>query len=201
MLWIISFVLGFGFFVSMFCFADGFQKDDRFFGIFIISPLFSCLIANTIYSISFAANYFSKGNGFINDIVFCILILITASLTFIISSVLLAIIVFGVASPILQSISHYLYCRPNNWFTQKLVVRKSNLKSTDDFGKLYNYRMPFSYNRLSIVEVINSTPDAKGKKEKCYLCVPPTHYFISPKNAIAWTFGLSGNNYNPILET
>lgn len=80
----------------------------------------------------------------------------------------------------------------------------------DDFGTLYRKpstrRIPIrwsSQGRLEepmvMVKVVNSTPEPDGSYKDYFLRVPPD--IRTAKEAVAWTFGLDGSDYNPQVET
>ena len=50
-----------------------------------------------------------------------------------------------------------------------------------------------------MVEVQNSTPEPDGSVRTYFLRVPPG--MASARAAVAWTFGLDGASYQPIVET
>jgi len=50
-----------------------------------------------------------------------------------------------------------------------------------------------------MVEVQNSTPEPDGTRKTYYLRVPPN--LRTAREAVAWTFGLSGSQYRPERET
>ena len=52
---------------------------------------------------------------------------------------------------------------------------------------------------LTYLKVRNSTPELDGSFKDYFLCVPPT--MKRCKQAVAWTFGLEENDYNPEQET
>jgi len=68
----------------------------------------------------------------------------------------------------------------------------------DDFGKLYRKTLPDGQ-PICLVEVIDKTPEADGSHKKYHLCVPPN--VTSAREAVAWTFGLSAQEYDPEQET
>lgn len=68
----------------------------------------------------------------------------------------------------------------------------------DKFGVLYCQRIDQG-EPLSIVRVINSTPEPDGTYKEYFLRVPP--HMRSAEEAVAWTFGLEPDDYNPIVET
>ncbi|GAA1520372.1 hypothetical protein GCM10009827_039970 [Dactylosporangium maewongense] len=52
---------------------------------------------------------------------------------------------------------------------------------------------------LTMVEVINSTPEPDGTSRIYWLRVPPTTR--TPREGVAWTFGLTEQEYQPLVET
>jgi hypothetical protein len=52
---------------------------------------------------------------------------------------------------------------------------------------------------IVIVKVLNSTPEADGSTKNYFLRVPPE--IRTAKEAVAWTFGMSGEEYSPLRET
>ena len=50
-----------------------------------------------------------------------------------------------------------------------------------------------------VVKVINSTKELDGTYKIYWLRVPP--HITSAKDGVAWTFGLSKDDYNPKVET
>jgi hypothetical protein len=52
---------------------------------------------------------------------------------------------------------------------------------------------------LVMVEVRNSTPEPDGSFRTYFLRVPPA--MTSSQEAVAWTFGMSGEEYAPAQET
>jgi hypothetical protein len=50
-----------------------------------------------------------------------------------------------------------------------------------------------------MVEVVNSTPEPDGSRKRYWLRVPPD--MQTAREAVAWTFGLSGAEYDPAKET
>jgi hypothetical protein len=51
------------------------------------------------------------------------------------------------------------------------------------------------FTHMRFVEVINSTPEKDGSYKHFFKRVPPE--MSTPKEAVAWTFGVNGNDYNP----
>ena len=50
-----------------------------------------------------------------------------------------------------------------------------------------------------MVEVVNSTPEPDGTRRTYFLRVPPAT--TSAREAVAWTFGLRGDDYRPSIES
>jgi hypothetical protein len=78
----------------------------------------------------------------------------------------------------------------------------------DEFGVLYRIipteenTLPFSRDSLEpflIVKVANSSPEPDDSRKEYFLRVPP--YVRTAKEAVAWTFGVAGNKYHPLIET
>jgi hypothetical protein len=69
--------------------------------------------------------------------------------------------------------------------------------SHDDVGTLWS--APLGAEGLVVVEVRNSTPEPDGRYTTYWLRVPPE--VRTAHEAVAWTFGLSADDYHPILET
>jgi hypothetical protein len=65
-------------------------------------------------------------------------------------------------------------------------------------GTLYLKQLP-SDEALAIVRVKNSTPEPDGTYKEYFLRVPPT--CRTAQEAIAWTFGLGKDEYDPAVET
>ena len=89
-------------------------------------------------------------------------------------------------------------------FGAERLIREggAELVSEDETGRLW--RRSRSYRRwepepLVMVEVVNSTPEPDGSVRTYYLRVPPDMW--TARDAVAWTFGLSGSGYAPAQET
>ncbi|MGQ9371219.1 DUF6745 domain-containing protein [Azospirillum sp. ST 5-10] len=68
----------------------------------------------------------------------------------------------------------------------------------DDTGELW--RAPeFDGEALTMVRVLNATPEPDGSRRVYWLRVPP--YITSARQGVAWTFGLDPLTYRPRLET
>jgi hypothetical protein len=68
----------------------------------------------------------------------------------------------------------------------------------DNCGTLYRMNLP-SDEPILVVQVVNSTPEPDGSFNEYFLRVPPT--MVRARQAIAWTFGLSEEEYYPMVET
>ena len=78
------------------------------------------------------------------------------------------------------------------------------LRHSDDFGSLYierpvNQRDGWDENRLAFVKVCNSTPEPDGTYKDYWLRVPGN--LQRAKQAVAWTFGLTEEQYQPIVQS
>lgn len=85
-------------------------------------------------------------------------------------------------------------------FGQQRYIEESGLKAEhqDDFGILY--RKQFTDDEdLVMVKVVNSTPEPDGNYKDYWLRVPSE--MTRAKEAVAWTFGMSEDEYNPVVET
>ena len=74
----------------------------------------------------------------------------------------------------------------------------AQLVHSDECGALY--RREFADDEaLVMVHVVNSTPEPDGSSRKYMLRVPPT--MTMAREAVAWTFGLKPEEYEPAVET
>jgi hypothetical protein len=79
-----------------------------------------------------------------------------------------------------------------------LLDSNSELVSKDAFGELY--RRTFADDEpLTMVKVRNSTPEPDGTVKDYFLRVPPT--MTTAHEAVAWTAGMSAEEYKPVVET
>jgi hypothetical protein len=74
----------------------------------------------------------------------------------------------------------------------------SDLIQEDHFGKLFRKEIKDD-EPLVMVRVINSTPEPDGSHKPYFLRVPPT--VKSAHEAVAWTFGLKPEQYQPEQES
>jgi hypothetical protein len=67
----------------------------------------------------------------------------------------------------------------------------------DDYGKLWRCELPGD-EPLVMVEVVNATPEPDGTSATYLLRVPPTTR--TAKQAVAWTFGMTADDYHPAAQ-
>ncbi|MBY0549244.1 MAG: hypothetical protein K2W95_18360 [Candidatus Obscuribacterales bacterium] len=79
-----------------------------------------------------------------------------------------------------------------------LADSNAQLIDRDEFGTLYK-KSNSNDEPLVVLKVINSTPEADGTRKEYLLRVPP--YITSAKEAVAWTFDLSPEEYSLAVET
>ena len=79
----------------------------------------------------------------------------------------------------------------------------AELVDEDAVGRLWRRPFPRTGWRhtepLQMVEVRNATPEPDGTTRTYFLRVPPT--VRTAREAVAWTFGLEGKRYAPLVET
>jgi hypothetical protein len=68
----------------------------------------------------------------------------------------------------------------------------------DHCGILYRMNLA-SDEPILVVRVQNSTPEPDGTIKEYFLRVPPN--MMRARQAVAWTFGLSEEEYAPLAET
>jgi hypothetical protein len=69
---------------------------------------------------------------------------------------------------------------------------------SDETGTLWRLDLPGD-EPLVMVEVVNSTPEPDGTSRVYWLRVPPTTR--SAREGVAWTFGLTAEEYQPLVQT
>lgn len=79
-----------------------------------------------------------------------------------------------------------------------LVDSGAEIVHQDEFGTLYRKEMP-SDEPIVMVEVTNSTLEPDGGYRTYFLRVPPN--MATAREAVAWTFGMSANDYRPVFES
>lgn len=67
----------------------------------------------------------------------------------------------------------------------------------DETGILWRQR--WRWEAWAAVEVVNGTPESDGTYKHYFLQVPPT--VRTPREAVAWTYGLSERHYHPSMRT
>lgn len=70
--------------------------------------------------------------------------------------------------------------------------------SRDEAGVLWRVFLPGD-EPVTMVEVVNSTPEPDGSRRTYFLRVPPN--VRTAREGVAWTFGLSEEEYRPLQET
>jgi hypothetical protein len=70
--------------------------------------------------------------------------------------------------------------------------------SRDEYGVLWRVNLPDD-EPLVMVEVVNSTPEPDGTSRTYFLRVPPRTR--TPREGVAWTFGLTEEEYAPHVQT
>ena len=83
----------------------------------------------------------------------------------------------------------------------------ATLLHEDETGRLWRRWVGHrSYSYISrngedtvMVEVVNSTPEPDGSRRTYLLHVPPS--VSTAREAVAWTFGLRGDEYDPAQQT
>jgi len=68
----------------------------------------------------------------------------------------------------------------------------------DSYGTLYRMNLRGD-EPIMVVRVVNSTPEPDGTYNEYFLRVPPN--MLRAKQAIAWTFGLTEEEYEPLAQT
>jgi hypothetical protein len=79
-----------------------------------------------------------------------------------------------------------------------ILESNAQLVHTDECGALYRKELEGD-EALVMVHVVNSTPEPTGESKKYMLRVPPT--VQTAREAVAWTFGLKTDEYQPRIET
>lgn len=74
----------------------------------------------------------------------------------------------------------------------------AEIVNQDEFGTLYRKRMARD-EHLVMVRVKNSTPEPDGTFREYFLRVPPN--MRTAREAIAWTFDMEADEYNPLKQT
>lgn len=86
------------------------------------------------------------------------------------------------------------------YFTVERFLAESGAKplQEDETGKLWRVDFPDD-EPVVMVEVVNSTPEPDGSFHVFFLRVPPDTR--TAKAGVAWTFGLTEDEYRPVVQT
>lgn len=79
------------------------------------------------------------------------------------------------------------------------TVTDSDLDSLGEPRRLWRIQDAHGDDLLVAVEVVNSSPDADGSRRAYVLRVPPG--IRTCRAAVAWTFGIEPDGYEPAIET
>jgi hypothetical protein len=84
-------------------------------------------------------------------------------------------------------------------FGAERLVRElgAKLAAEDQYGRLW--RCPVGENVFAVVEVENGTAEADGTRRRYWLRVPPG--MRTPREAVAWTYGLQAQEYELAART
>jgi hypothetical protein len=81
-----------------------------------------------------------------------------------------------------------------------LDIAGAKLGQQDDYGKLWRTTLPVDGEPLTVVEVVNATPEHDGTRRRYFLRVPPTTR--TAREAVAWSFEFDDEaDYAPTVET
>jgi hypothetical protein len=84
-------------------------------------------------------------------------------------------------------------------FTPERFVREGGAYrvAQDETGILWRQR--WRWESWAAVEVLNGSPEPDGTYKRYFLQIPPN--IRSPREAVAWTYGLTEQRYRPALRT
>jgi hypothetical protein len=83
-------------------------------------------------------------------------------------------------------------------FERYLRESKAKRLHSDECGVLWRVELPGD-EPLVMVEVVNSTPEPDGSRRTYFLRVPPET--TRAREAVAWTFGVTEEEYQPLAQT
>ena len=82
----------------------------------------------------------------------------------------------------------YMFVTPERF----VALRGATCIARDEYGKLW--RRSWRLDAWAAVEVTNGTPEPDGTFKKYFLQVPA--HFQTPRQAVAWTYGLLPEQYS-----
>ena len=74
----------------------------------------------------------------------------------------------------------------------------ARLIGEDRYGRLWSIPLPGRRDAYVVVEVVNGTREPDGSRRRYFLRVPPT--MRSAHEAVAWTFGLTTQQYAAVAR-
>jgi hypothetical protein len=106
------------------------------------------------------------------------------------------------------SITFFDICHEENTELRRILIEKygwdryinssgASIISQDEYGTLYRYA--YGGDIISFVKVKNGTPEPDGSFKHYCIHVPPE--IKTAHEAVAWTFGLTVDEYQPVMET
>ncbi len=86
-------------------------------------------------------------------------------------------------------------------FGAERLIREgqAELVDEDSTGRLWRRAFSGAGEPVVMVEVRNSTPEPDGSRKTYFLRVPP--HVRTARDAVAWTFGMTGRDYQPAIES
>ncbi|MBA3994198.1 MAG: hypothetical protein C0469_11785 [Cyanobacteria bacterium DS2.3.42] len=81
---------------------------------------------------------------------------------------------------------------------QFLLDTGAEIRQHDKFGSLY-VKEVWGDEPIVMVHITNSTAEPDGQFRSYFLRVPPT--IRTAREAVAWTFGMTADEYDPLIET
>lgn len=87
---------------------------------------------------------------------------------------------------------------------ERFIIDSGAIKVHEDecgvlYHKVFTSHDSLTDEPLVVVMVDNSTPEPDGTRQRFFLRVPPT--MKSAREAVAWTFGMDEDDYNPAIES
>jgi hypothetical protein len=119
---------------------------------------------------------------------------------------MLVVVIFAVFLTTYIAINHRVATRESELrrmidfygWERYLKKLKAKVLCADEYGTLYRKRF-ITGEALAILSVKNSTAEPDGTFKTYYLRVPPTTR--TTREAVAWTFSIEPNLYNPAVES